>query len=188
MGLDLGKANWLIYPNSWNRLAVDLKLEGNDYDVKAQVNKNPHRLALKKLRGTVDWQIIKKYLNFRKGEINGYFNLNFNEIAFSEGKPELIEGRMVTRDLRLVSPIKKDLGEIEVVFNTDNPSFIVGTVNSQSNVMNVSGAIYIHKNHRWEIKLNIIPVPGEYEVGYALEGIGERRRGGGRTLNMAGFY
>jgi len=31
-------------------------------------------------------------------------------------------------------------------------------------------------------------MPGEYEIEYLLQGIGEKRPGGGRMLNLAGFY
>ncbi len=188
LGMDIGKARWLLYPSAYNAVTLDVNLSNKDYDIKAKYIKKPKSEIIKDLKGTLDWQFIANKINFRQGKITGYIELDFNHLEMNKGVPYIISGKAVTRNLRLVKPIQKDLGEIEVVFNSDNPQIIVGQVNSNSNVLNVSGAIYIHKNHRWEIKLTLIPLPGEYEVEYALQGIGDRRRTGGRTLNMAGFY
>ena len=188
MGMDLGQAEWLAYPNSWKSLLVELKVEDQDYDIRADIEQNLRRQNFKNVRGTLDWNVIKKYANFNRGEISGYLSLDFSEISIQEGVPERMNGSIETGELKLISPLKKDLGTIKVDFNSDSPGFIVGTVNSDSHVLNVSGAIYIHKNHRWEVKLNIIPKPGEYELEYALQGIGNPRPGGGRSFNLAGFY
>ncbi len=188
MGMDLGQSRWLLYPSSYNAVTLDLNLSNNDYDIKAKYIKKPKSAIIKDLKGTLDWQFIADRINFRHGKISGYIDLDFDHLEMNKGVPYIISGKAVTRDLRIIKPVKKELGEIEVVFNSDNPQIIVGQVNSNSNVLNVSGAIYIHKNHRWEVKLTLIPLPGEYEVEYALQGIGDRRRSGGRTLNLAGFY
>ncbi len=188
MGMNLGKAKWLTYPNSWNSFAVDIKVENDKYDLSTQVINKADQTSFNKLRGTIDWSLIEKYVNFTRGEISGYLKLNFNEVSFKSGIPDRIIGKAVTKDLKLIKPIKKDLGEISIDFSSENSTFIVGLINSNSSVMNVSGAVYIHKNHRWEVKINILPMPGEYELEYALQGIGDRRSGGGRTLNLAGFY
>lgn len=188
LGMDLGQANWLLYPSSYNAATLDVKLRNNDYDIKAKYIKKPKSDIVKELKGTLDWQFIANKINFTHGKISGYIELDFDQLEIHKGIPHIISGRATTKDLRIVKPVQKELGEIEVVFTSDNPQIIVGQVNSKSNVLNVSGAIYIHKNHRWEIKLTLIPSPGEYEVEYALQGIGDRRRSGGRTLNLAGFY
>jgi len=188
LGMDLGQAKWLLYPSSYDALTVDVKLRNDDYDIKAKYIKKPKSDIVKNLKGTLDWQFIANKINFRHGKISGYIELDFDHLELNKGVPHIISGRATTRDLRIIKPVQKDLGEIEVVFTSDNPQIIVGQVNSKSNVLNVSGAIYIHKNRRWEVKLTLIPSPGEYEVEYALQSIGQRRRAGGRTLNMAGFY
>jgi hypothetical protein len=187
-GLDLGQASWLIYPSSYNAVTLELNLQDTQYDVSARIIQELKEKKVRDIRGSIDWSMVDKFINFNHGKMSGYIKLDFPEIAFKDGVPERIIGRATTKELKLLKPIKKDLGEIEVVFTSDNPQIIVGQVNSRSNVINVSGSIYIHKNHRWEVKLTLLPLPGEYEVEYAIQNIGDRRRGGGRTLNMAGFY
>jgi hypothetical protein len=188
LGMNLGQADWLIYPSSYNALTLDFSLKDKLYDIAGKFIKSNEFDSLKDVTGTFDWAMIDKFLNFNHGEMSGYVQLDFDQVEMRNNVPKTIIGKAVTKELQLVKPIKKDLGEIEVVFVSDNPSIIVGQVNSQSNVINVSGAIYIHKNHRWEIKLTLIPMPGEYEIEYAIQNIGDRRRGGGRSLNLAGFY
>jgi hypothetical protein len=188
LGMDLGRVNWLLYPSSYNAATLDVKLHNQDYDIKAKYIKKTKFDIIKDLKGTFDWQFIANKIKFSHGKISGYIELDFDHLEMHKGIPHIISGRATTKDLRIVKPVQKELGEIEVVFTSDNPQIIVGQVNSNSNVLNVSGAIYIHKNHRWEIKLTLIPLPGEYEVEYALQGIGDRRRSSGRTLNLAGFY
>lgn len=188
MGMDLGYAQWLLYPSSYDEVTVDFKLRGQEYDIAGKFKKKPKSEVIKNLTGTVNWDMIANKINFRQGKFDGSFQLDFQHLEMNKGVPERIEGTVVSQNLKLIKPIKKDLGQIEIVFTSDNPAIIVGQVNSKSNVLNVSGAVYIHKNHRWEVKLNLIPKPGQYEVEYALQGIGDRRRGGGRSLNLAGFY
>ena len=188
LGLDLGQANWMLYPSSYNEITLDLKLKDELYDFNGKYKKTPSSDLLNDVYGTIDWALIDKFINFNHGEMSGYLKLDFSHIEFKNRVPERIIGKIVTKELKLLKPIKKDLGEIEVVFVTDNPEIIVGQVNSRSNVINVSGSIYIHKNHKWEIKLTLLPMPGEYEIEYALQSIGDPRAGGGRSLNMAGFY
>jgi len=188
LGMDIGRAQWFFYPSSYNELTLDFSISDKLFDVKGKYIKTSQTEGLKDIIGTFDWEIVNKQLNFKHGKISGYIDLDFDQVVLKNRIPEIIIGKAVTKDLKLLSPIKKNLGEIEVVFTSDNPSIIVGQVNSQSNVINVSGAIYIHKNHRWEIKLTLLPMPGEYEIDYAIQNIGDKRRGGGRALNMAGFY
>ncbi len=188
LGLDIGQVNWLMYPSSYNRMTLNLNIRDELYDFKGDFIKSSDTESLNNVLGTLDWSIIKKTINFNRGEMSGYVKFDFEHIEFKNRIPEKIIGKAVTKDLKILKPINKEIGEIEVVFVSDNPSIIVGQVNSKSNVINISGAIYIHKNHRWEVKLTLIPMPGEYEIEYAIQNIGDPRRGGGRSLNMAGFY
>jgi hypothetical protein len=188
LGANLGRAKWLIYPNSWNSLAVDLQIEDAQYNFSSQIVTKANRTSFNKVKGTLDWDLVGQYINFNRGEVSGYLKLDMQEISISSGVPDRIIGKAVTKELKLKKPIEKELGEIWIDFSSENPNFIVGLVSSDSKVINVSGAVYIHKNHRWEVKLNILPLPGEYELEYALQGIGDKRAGGGRTLNLAGFY
>lgn len=188
LGLDLGSADWLMYPSSYNEFTLDLALKDEHYNFDAKFIQSTTSKIIKDLYGTADWKIIDKFINFNHGEMTGYLEFAFNHLEMKDNVAHRIIGKVVTKELKLINPIQKDLGEIEVVFLDENPAIMVGQVNSQSNVLNVSGAIYIHRNHRWEVKLNLIPYPGEYEIEYALQNIGDRRPGGGRTLNLAGFY
>ena len=187
-GMDLGQINWLIYPSSYDEVSLDLKLQNLLYNFKAKYIKSSESEALKDLVGTVDWAVIDKFINFDHGEMSGYLKFDFEHIELIDGVPQRIIGKVVTKELKLLRPIKKDLGEIEVVFSTDNSEIIVGQVNSRSNVINISGSIYIHKSRKWEVKLTLIPRPGEYEIEYALQNIGDKRAGGGRSFNLTGFY
>lgn len=188
LGMDLGRAEWLLYPSSYDEVTVDFKLQGQEYDIAGKYKKRPKSEVIKNLTGLVNWDMIAKKINFSQGKFSGYFNLDFQHLEMNKGVPERIEGTVISQNLKLIKPIKKDLGQIEIVFTSDNPSIIVGQINSKSSVLNVSGAVYIHKNRRWEVKINLIPMAGQYEVEYALQGIGDKRRGGGRTFNLAGFY
>lgn len=188
LGQDIGQVNWLLYPSSYNQATLNLNIRDELYNFEGDVIKSKDTESLKNVKGTLDWSLIQKTINFNRGEMSGYVQFDFEHIEFKNRIPERIIGKATTKELKILKPINKEIGEIEVVFVSDNPSIIVGQVNSKSNVINVSGAIYIHKNYRWEVKLTIIPYPGEYEIAYAIQNIGDPRRGGGRQLNMAGFY
>ncbi len=188
LGMEVGQAEWLIYPSSYNAVTMNLALKDENYNFSANLIKTLDSQIVKDLKGTADWKIIDKLLKFNHGELSGYFDFDFKHVEMKDGAAYRILGSVVTKELTLLKPIQKDMGEIKVVFSDDNPEIMVGLVNSKSNVLNVSGAIYIHRNHRWEVKLTLIPSPGEYEIEYALQSIGDRRPGGGRALNIAGFY
>ncbi len=188
LGFELGKADWFVYPSSYDEITMDLDLSDELYNFNAKLINTVKSKIIKDLKGTADWKMIDQFLQFNHGELSGYLDFDFDHLEMREGLAYRINGRITTKELKLIEPIQKDMGEIEVVFKTDNPAIMVGQVNSTSNVLNVSGAIYIHKNHRWEVKLTLIPMPGEYEIEYALQNIGDRRPGGGRSLNIAGFY
>jgi hypothetical protein len=188
LGLNLGQADWLIYPSSYDTIKVDWRLKDALYDVIGEYKKSTNTEEIRNVKGSFDWSMIDKYVRMNHVKLAGYVAFDFKQLSFRDGTPDRIIGKAITKEFRMLKPSSKDLGEIEVVFNSDNPVIIVGQVNSRSNVINVSGAIYIHKDHRWEVKLNLIPMPGEYEIEYAIQNIGDKRAGGGRALNLAGFY
>ncbi|MFK8012882.1 MAG: type II secretion system protein N [Marinicellaceae bacterium] len=188
LGLDVGVANWLVYPSSYDEVTMRLSIKDEDFDFSADLIKSPKSQIIKNLMGTADWKLIDPFLNFNHGKISGYLDFDFKHLEMVDGAVHRILGKVTTKELKLLEPLEKDMGEIEVVFADENPEIKVGQVNSTSNVLNVSGAIYIHKNRRWEVKLTLISAPGEYEIEYALQNIGDRRPGGGRSLNLAGFY
>ena len=74
-----------------------------------------------------------------------------------------------------------------LTFDTQAPGMIIGNFASQSNVLNVSGSLII-QSHRWQLNLDIIPKAGHFEVDAVFNTVGDARRGGGRKLNLAGFY
>jgi len=188
LGMNLGQANWMIYPSSYDTLKVDWRLKDALYDVAGEYKKSTNTEEIRNVIGSFDWLMINKYVRMNYVKLAGYVAFDFQQLSFKNGAPDRIIGKAVTKEFRMLKPSSKNLGEIEVVFNSDNPVIIVGQVNSKSNILNVSGAIYIHKDRRWEVKLNLIPMPGEYEIEYAIQNIGDKRPGGGRALNLAGFY
>lgn len=188
LGLNIGKLSWLNLPNSWKSIGSSLKIESKDYDIAANITPQPNKLLIDNLMGTIDWGYINNQFNLTQATIEGYIDVHLDNIVIFEKRPRVIEGRITTKEFRLVSPIQRDLGDIYIEFEPLENNVIVGTVNSNSNVINVSGGLYIYQNHRWELKLNVIPKPGEYEIDYALRNIGSQRAGGGRSINYAGFY
>ncbi len=187
-GMDLGQASWLAYPSSYNEMSVDFTLNNDQYHLQGRYRKSLKFDKIQNLRGRFNWSMLEQYLNFKFGKIAGSIDFDFSEIAFANNTPERIVGQAITQNLKLIEPMKKDLGTINVKFSSQSAGVIVGLINSNSNVINVSGAIYIHKTHRWESKITLLPMPGEYEIEYALQNIGDKRPGGGRSLNMSGYY
>lgn len=188
IGLDLGELSWLVYPSSYDELTVNFDVTSELYDFQGLILQSQSSQKIENLRGTLDWKQIEKFVRIKYGEISGYLSFDMQEIEILNNQVNKIIGKVITKDLKLISPLSKDLGEIEIVFKSDFPEIVVGQINSNSNTINVSGAVYIHKSHKWEVKLTIIPMAGEYELEYMLQGIGDKRPGGGRTLNLAGFY
>lgn len=87
----------------------------------------------------------------------------------------------------MLKPAPKDLGEIKLTFNTEKQGVIVGQFSSDSNVLAVSGTLYVQPR-RWQLNVDLVPKAGHFELDAVLSSVGQARRGGGRRLNLAGFY
>jgi len=189
MTLSLGRAEWLMYPKSHNSLGGQLKIAKDNYNLKFDI----HKLAengvwADTIQGYIDWQFFKPFLQLRYGQLSGYAQLNLNNIYYTQsGGLERLQGEVVLNDFKMTAPVDKELGLIKVVFETKSPGMIVGQFSSDSPVFNVSGSMFLQP-HRWQLNLDIIPKAGHFELDAIFNSVGQARRGGGRKLNLAGFY
>ena len=124
----------------------------------------------------------------RYGQFEGYAQVNLEQVDYNKANGfDRIEGNITLQDFKLITPSNKDLGTVTLKFDTKKAGMIVGNFSSQSNVLNVSGALVIQP-HRWQLNLDIIPKAGHFELDAVLNSVGQARRGGGRRVNLAGFY
>ncbi|MCX7554788.1 type II secretion system protein N [Marinicella sp. S1101] len=185
----LGRAEWLLYPNSLNGIGGKVRVSESNYDMTFELKKvTAESQSFKKVTGFINWALIKPFLQIQFGQLDGYAQVNMNQVEFnSNGGLDRIEGEVTLRDFMLTQPRQLDLGTVTLTLSTQKPGIIVGNFTSQSQAMNVSGALYIQPR-RWQLKLDIIPKAGFYELDAVLNSVGDARRGGGRVLNLAGFY
>lgn len=189
MGLPMGKADWLLYPKSFDALGGEVRLSKQHYDLKFDVNKvTQERVEIEKIRGFLDWDLIKPFVQMRYGELAGYAQFNLQGIRFSQsGGLQQLNGDISLQDFKMLQPSKKDLGLVTLKFETKSQGMVVGTFSSDSQVLTVSGTLFLQPN-RWQLSLDIIPRAGHFELDAILNSVGDARRGGGRKLNLAGFY
>ncbi len=189
MTMSLGRAEWLLYPKSHNSLGGQLKVAKDDFNLTFDVNKLAEGLLrADSVKGFIDWQFIKKFLNIRYGELSGYAQVNLSNIVYNQTSGlERLAGEVTLQDFKLIQPVNKELGLVKVVFETKSKGMIIGQFSSDSKVLNVSGSVFLHP-HRWQMNLDIIPRAGHFELDAIFNSIGQARRGGGRKLNLAGFY
>lgn len=185
----MGKTEWLLYPNSLNGIGGKVRLFKENYDLTFDIKKvTAEAQQFKQVKGFLNWALIKPFLQMRYGQLDGFAEVDLNQVAFSKDKGfESMEGVITMRDFKLVAPSARDLGEVYLKFTTKKAGMIVGNFSSQSNAINVSGTLYIQPR-RWQLKLDLIPKGGFYELDAVLNSVGDPRRGGGRQLNLAGFY
>jgi hypothetical protein len=189
MNLPLGQAEWFLYPKSYNALAGDVRVTKQHYDLKLDLNKiEMNRVEIEKVRGFIDWELIKPYVQMRYGQLAGFARFNLQGLRYSQtGGLEQLFGDITLRDFKMVKPSVKNLGTVTLNFETKARGMIVGTFSSDSQVLTVSGSLFLHPN-RWQLNLDIIPRAGHFELDAILNSVGDPRRGGGRRLNLAGFY
>lgn len=187
--LPLGEAEWLLYPNWINTLGGNLRVRGQQHDLTANLDHvHQERVAIESLRGYVNWELIKPFLHIRYGELDGHFSFDMRRIRFDKKNGlKGASGSITLKDFKLIKPTAKDLGEVTIVFETQQEGMVLGQISSDSMVMNVSGTVFIQPN-RWKLSLDIIPKSGHFEMDAVLSTVGQPRRGGGRRLNLAGFY
>ena len=185
----LGRAEWLLYPNSINGFGGKVRVYKPDYDVTFDLQEiTPEKQSFNSVNGFLDWKLIKPFLQMRYGQFEGYAQLNLQQVEYNKGNGfDRIEGHITLQDFKLLTPSNKDLGQVTVDFETKNTGMIIVNISSESKVLNVSGALVIQPN-RWQLNLDIIPKAGHFELDAVLNSVGDARRGGGRRLNLAGFY
>ncbi|TDR19499.1 type II secretion system protein N [Marinicella litoralis] len=189
MTMPLGRAEWLLYPKSHKSIGGQLKVAKDFYDLTFNVKKlEKDLLWAESVRGYIDWQFFKQFLNLKYGQLTGYAELNLNNIQYNQNSGlARLDGDVTLKDFKLTQPVLKDLGLVKVVFETQTEGMIVGQFSSDSQVIHVSGALFLHP-HRWQLNLDIIPKAGNFELDAIFNSVGQARRGGGRKLNLAGFY
>jgi len=185
----IGKSEWLLYPNSINGLGGKFRVTKENYDLTFEIGSLQQDEAdFKKILGYIDWKLIKPFLQMNNGQIDGYAQFNLERVNYSKQNGiEHLEGSITLEDFKLIKPTVKDLGQIRVDFETKKLGMVVGQFKSESTVLNVSGTIVIQP-HRWQLHLDLIPKSGHFELDAILNSVGDRRNGGGRKLNLAGFY
>lgn len=189
MTMSLGRAEWLLYPKSHNSLGGQFKISKESYNLTFNVNKlDENVMWADTIQGFVDWQFFKQFLQLKYGQLTGYAELNLSGIRYSQAAGlERMQGDVTLRDFKLTDPVNKALGVVKVVFETKSTGMIVGQFSSDSQVLNVSGSMFIQP-HRWQLNIDIIPKAGNFELDAIFNAVGQARRGGGRKLNLAGFY
>lgn len=189
LSLPMGKAEWLLYPSSYDALGGRVKLSDSNYDMTFKLGQVREQSALiKSIRGYVDWNLIKPFVQIRYGQLSGYASIDLRDVLFERGEGiQRMEGEVVLKDFKLLQPSAKDLGEVTLNLTTENKGVVVGQFSSQSNVLSVTGTLYLQPR-RWQLKLDLVPKAGHFEMDAVLSTVGQPRRGGGRQLNLAGFY
>ena len=189
MSVPLGRAEWFLYPNSLNGVGGKVRIYKPNYDLTFVLHKiSQQTQSFKQVAGFIDWKLIKPFLQMRFGQFEGYAQVNLQQVQYNKANGfDRIEGNITLQDFKLITPSNKGLGTVTVEFDTKKTGMIVGNFSSQSNALNVSGALVIQP-HRWQLNLDIIPKAGHFELDAVLNSVGNSRRGGGRKLNLAGFY
>ncbi len=185
----MGQAEWLLYPNSIKGVGGKVRVYKEHYDLTFDLRKiTPETQSFKRVNGFIDWRLIKPFLQLRYGQLDGYAQVNLNQVEYNKNDGfERIEGSITLQDFKLVSPTQTDLGTVSLDFETKATGSIIGNFSSQSNALSVTGSLIIQPR-RWQLSLDIIPKAGFYELDAVLNSVGDARRGGGRRLNLAGFY
>ncbi len=189
MSAPMGKAEWLLYPNSLNGLGGKVRVYKENYDLTFDLRKVTAEVQeFKHVKGFLNWALIKPFLQMQYGQLDGYAEVDVSQIEYSKSSGfKRMEGVITLQDFKLIAPSARDLGQVSLNLTTQKEGMIVGNFSSQSDAINVSGTLYIQPR-RWQLKLDLIPKSGFYELDAVLKSVGDSRRGGGRQLNLAGFY
>ncbi len=170
MSLPLGQAEWLLYPKSYNALAGEVRLKKQNYDLKFDVNRiEQGQLAIEKIHGYLDWELIKPYVQMRYGQLAGFARFNLQGLKYSESEGlQQLYGDISLQDFKMLQPSNKELGTVTLQFETKAKGMIVGTFSSDSQVLTVSGTLFLQTN-RWQLNLDIIPRAGHFELDAILK-------------------
>lgn len=188
-GFVLGKLQWnKQWPTAPPGLQGQYRLKSTDYDLVAHLRlSRAGGLHASDLRGEIGWKYLENFLHLPPGRMTGRLRLDIGELAYGPAGMERINGRISLDGLRIVSPIALPLGDLWADIQTERSGLAVGHIRSNSRVLDASGVIYLHP-HRFEVNLVLKPKPGEYEAQLALQSIGQPLAGGGRRIQVAGFY
>ncbi len=189
MSAPMGQAEWLLYPKTFKGLGGKVRVYQPNYDLTFDMREmNQEIQSFNHVKGFIDWGLIKPFLQMRYGQLDGFAQVDLSSVVYNKSNGfDRIEGEITLQDFKLVSPTAKDLGEVKLSFETKKEGMIVGNFSSQSSALNVSGVLVIQPR-RWQLNLDIIPKAGNFELDAVLNSVGDARRGGGRRLNLAGFY
>ncbi|WP_395377095.1 type II secretion system protein N [Marinicella sp. W31] len=188
-GIPLGQLDWFLRPTSWKSIGGRFTVSSEQYQLGFALGKRTDGLIeLEKIRGYLDWQLLAPHVQLTYGNLDGVVNLDLPELVYgTENGIDRATGQVLLNDLKLKQYPQKNLGEVRMDITTEAVGRVVGQISSDSPVMQVSGTLFVQP-HRWQLNVDIIPNPGEYEVEALISNIGFARRGGGRKLQLAGFY
>ena len=187
--MPLGAAEWLLYPNGIKSVGGNVRLRGNNHDLTFKLDHiNRQRAVIERIRGYVNWDLLKPFLQIRYGQLEGHLGFDMSRVRFEkETGLKGASGSITLKDFKMIKPTAKDMGTVTIDFETQQEGMVLGKISSDSQVMNVSGTLFIQPK-RWKLSLDIIPKAGHFEIDSIISTVGQARRGGGRRLNLAGFY
>ena len=188
-GSPMGQAEWLLYPKTYKGLGGKVRVFQPNYDLTFEISELSSDLhQFKQVTGFIDWQLIKPFMQMRYGQLDGYAQLNLQDVVYKNNSGfERMSGSITLQDFKMLAPNSKDLGQVTLQFETKANGMVVGIFSSQSAALNVSGNLVLQPG-RWQLNLDLIPKSGHFDLNAILNGVGDARRGGGRRLNLAGFY
>ncbi len=188
-GVDLGQFHWhKQWPTIPPGLQGEYRLQGLGYVLGGTAKLSGQRgVQARSVNGHVPWQWIERFLRLPADRLQAEPQLALDELIYGPAGMERVNGRVTLRNLRITTPFAVLLGDIWADIQTERTGLAIGTVRSDSQVLDVSGVIYLHP-HRFEVNLVLKPKPGEYEAQHALLFIGQPTTGGGRRIQVAGFY
>ena len=188
-GMPLGQLDWFLRPTSWKSIGGRFTVSSEQYQLGFSMGKRTDgMIALQDIRGYLDWQLLAPHVQLTYGDLDGAVNLDLTELIYAPADGvDRATGQVLLNELKLRQYPQKNLGEVRMDINTEAVGRVVGQISSDSPVMQVSGTLFIQP-HRWQLNVDIMPNPGEYEIEALISNIGFARRGGGRKLQLAGFY
>ncbi len=188
-GIELGRLRWnKQWPGPGPALSGNYQMRSQDYDVSGVFRLHAKQgLLAEQVEGQLKWRYVESFLHLPAGQMTGHPRLALHSLHYSPGGLQLITGRILLNDLRLSGTVNIPLGSIWVDLETQRPGLAIGTIHSDSSVLDASGVLYMHP-HRFELNLVLKPKAGEYALEFALQNIGQPLPSGARRIQVAGFY
>ena len=188
-GIDWGQLQWNAqWPTLSGGIQGQYRLHNPQLDLSAKLQADRKAgLRASRLSGTLDWRYLESFLQLSPGHLQARPEIQLDSLHYGPLGMERVEGRVSLKGLRLITPLALPLGDLWVDIQTERQGLAVGSIHSDSRVLDASGVVYLHP-HRFEVNLILKPKPGEYEAQLALQNIGQPTAGGGRRIHVAGFY